>query len=308
MDILSNPITKTNLAANRVYASPNLASGNAVFRQLTGDDLPLITGVTTITPAYNDSLLIGDASPSQNGSAAISTVLSLALQGFIFGLEIEWVSATQLKLKTGAAHIQNGDVIVKLAADSTKTISGLSASTWYHVYVFQSGGALDWEHSTTAPAAPYFGTASSLAGNTGRRYVGSFRTNASSQIVNFVSFGSGSNIDVRYRNAVDLENRFLSNANATTNTTISSTTSFIPVTANRIGVRMTNLATAGFVYFDSGELNPAAGQGHYGLGVNSVDGAYLLLNSSAQFRYSYSSTPSGSNFLYMETTGFVYSR
>ena len=186
MDLLANPTTKTNLAANRVYASPNLASGNATFRQLTENDLPLITGVTSITPAYNDSLLIGDASPSQNGRAAISTVLSLALQGFISDLGVEWVSATQLKLLTGAAHIQNGDVIVKLTADSTKTLSSLSANTWYYVYVFESSGVLDWEHSTTAPASPYFGSARSKTGDSSRRFVFCFRTNASGQLHRFL--------------------------------------------------------------------------------------------------------------------------
>lgn len=145
MDILSNPTTKTNLAANRVYASPDLASGNATFRQMTGNDLPLITGVSQITPAYSDSIFLGDANPSQNGRATIAAVLALGLDGLRFGLKPEWVSNTQIRLTPGVAHIQNGGTYPKLASASTKTLSGLSANTWYYLYVFESSGAIDWE-------------------------------------------------------------------------------------------------------------------------------------------------------------------
>jgi hypothetical protein len=210
-------------------------------------------------------------------------------------------------VSSGIAHLENGSIL-ESTATITKTPS-LSSSTWYHIYVFLNGSTVDVEVTTTVPGTAYSGTARSKSGGaTTHRYVGSFRTNSSSQIVNFICFGSNGEIDVRYRNAVDLENRFITNQNPTTNTTQSVST-YVPVTGTKINVRMTNLATAGFVYFDSGELNPAAGQGHYGLGQNgAVDGVYLLLNGSQQFRYSYSSTPTGSNFLYIESVGFVYSR
>ncbi|MFP3435921.1 hypothetical protein SB781_39850, partial [Paraburkholderia sp. SIMBA_061] len=55
----------------------------------------------------------------------------------------------------------------------------------YHVYLFLDGTTPDVELSTTSPAAPYWGTARTKAGDTSRRYIGSFRTGSTGAVVQF---------------------------------------------------------------------------------------------------------------------------
>ncbi len=59
----------------------------------------------------------------------------------------------------------------------------IAASTWYHVFAIINGGSYDvyFDTSPTAANAP--------AGTTAFRYIGSFRTNASSQILAFTQWG-----------------------------------------------------------------------------------------------------------------------
>lgn len=308
MDILSNPTTKTNLAANRVYASPNLASGNATFRQMTENDLPLITGVSLLTPAYNDSLLIGDAAPSQNGRATISTVLSLALQGFVSGLGVEWVSATQLKLLTGAAHIQSGDVILKLTADSTKTLSSLSANTWYYVYVFESSGALDWEHSTTAPAAPYFGAARSKTGDSSRRFVFCFRTNASGQLYNFLYNPLSGEMNYQIDYSVS-PFRIVGPGQSTSFTTVNASAVAPPISTLAV-MRIQNYSLPPTHTTGTGRVTIPSDTGVDRLIVNiDADSTYsIAMNSSQQISYKVDGGIAGAGGLYIDVKAFFFAR
>lgn len=320
MDILSNPTTKTNLAANRVYASPDLASGNATFRQMTGNDLPVITGLSTITPVYNDSLLIGDASPSQNGKASISTVLAIALQGFIFGLIPRWVATNQISVTSGVAHIQNGDLFVGLATASQKTLSSLSANTWYYLYVFESSGVIDWEWSATAPTSPYVGTARSKTSDVTRRYIGAFRTNGSSEIENFWCDGSGGTMDYMWRLDVPSLKRALGGGTATSKTAVSlsslsatggsgSTASGVPDSSGLVKaaiLRLVNLSTNGAVlYMDNSEMTGTASASTGGVGI--LQDADIVLpfpiNDTREVRYAWNASPTGPG-AYLDVIGF----
>lgn len=309
------PVTKLgvrqftpNGAANRIFATPNLASGDAALRQMTENDLPLIAGVTSITPVYNDSLLIGDASPSQNGRATISTVLSLALQGFISGLGVEWVSATQLKLLTGAAHIQNGDLIVKLTADSTKTLSSLSANTWYYVYVFESSGALDWEHSTTAPAAPYFGAARSKTGDSSRRFVFCFRTNASGQLYNFLYNPLSGEMNYQIDYSVS-PFRIVGPGQNTTHTTVSAS-AVVPPLSTLATMRVQNYSLPPTHTTGPGRISIPGDTGVDRLIVNiGADSSYsIAMNSSQQISYKVDGGIAGVGGLYIDVKAFFFLR
>lgn len=171
--------------ANRVLATPDLSTGAVSLRPLTENDLPVISTFPSAAVAADDLLPFHDTSAARNRRNTTSHVLSLGLEGFISGLKAEYISATQLRLNSGVAHIQSSGLLLKLTG-STKTLSGLSANTWYYVYVFNNSGALDWEWSTTAPDTPYFGAARSKTGDTSRRFVFCFRSNGSSQLYNFI--------------------------------------------------------------------------------------------------------------------------
>lgn len=297
-------------AANRIFATPNLASGDAALRLMTENDLPLISAVTTITPAYDDSVFLGDASASQNGRATISDVLAIALQGHITGLEVEWIATNQLKVKTGVAHIQSGGIIVKLTADSTKTLTGLSANTWYYVYVFESSGVLDWEWSTTAPASPYFGSARSMTGVQTRRFIFCFRTGGSSQILKFVYNPlSGA---VNYQEDFSVSPfRVLGPGQSTAQSpwaTVSAA-AVVPPISTLTTMRIQNYQSPPNHVTASGRISiPGDTTLRLIINVGADTLASVIVNSSQQFAYYMESTPTGIAGLYVDVKEFIFLR
>lgn len=239
--------------------------------------------------------------------------LAAAEAGYISGLVLEWVSTTQVRVTSGSAQLQStGQMLV---APSSLTISPtLAANTWYHCYVFESSGVAALECVTTAPASAWVGTARSKTSDTARRYVGSIRTNASSQIFNFLVEGAGDLQIVRWRNDVTNDNRILTNGSATTNTNVDAS-SRAPVTSRAIEVTIYNLATGGVVYFDTSDagsagtgLDPGSAIGLFALNPNAINTTYLPLNTSQVFRYSYNGSPTGSNFTYIDLLSFRIGR
>lgn len=111
-------------------------------------------------------------------------------KGYISGLQMKWVSATALTLTSGAAYIEGTGAVLFSDSDIAKTALSLSASTWYHVYVYDNAGTPDFILSTTAPAAAYNGTARSMTGDSSKRYVGSILTDASGAIIAFSHLGN----------------------------------------------------------------------------------------------------------------------
>lgn len=125
-----------------------------------------------------------------NKKATGAQVGALVPRGYIDGLKMEWVSGTSLRVTSGAAFIASRGNALELAASVTKAGLSLSASTWYHVYLFDNSGAADIEVVSTAPDSPYAGTARAKTGDPSRRYIGSLRTNGSGSIFKFVMVGA----------------------------------------------------------------------------------------------------------------------
>lgn len=146
--------------------------------------------------------------------------------GGISGLKMTRAGVNVVTVGTGAAHIPGTNRIASLAAPVSKTVSG-PASSWLHGYIFESDGVVDVEWVTTAPAAPYFGSARSKSGDSSRRYIGSIRTNASSQVVSFIH--NPVNGNVRYLSDINAQT-VLTGGKATTTTEIS-LAQFVPLTS-----------------------------------------------------------------------------
>lgn len=134
----------------------------------------------------------GNLSDVASPSAALANLGALALPdpGYISGLKMAWVSGTQVTVGTGAAYIQSAGSILQVPTAITVTCSGLTASTFYHLYLWNNAGTPAIEYSATAPASPYFGTASSKTGDTSRRYVGSVLTDSGSNVYGFAHAGN----------------------------------------------------------------------------------------------------------------------
>ncbi|GAP66836.1 hypothetical protein MBSD_n2151 [Mizugakiibacter sediminis] len=236
-------------------------------------------------------------------SAAAIDILS---KDYISGLKMVWVSGTALTVKTGSAARPSDGTLISAAADIAKTGLTLSASTWYHVYLFDNAGTADVEIVTTAPASPYFGTARAKTGDTSRRYVGSVLTDVSGNIYNFLSLPGGF---ISYR--VKTSNapfRVLANGKAIAQTNIS-LQGVIPVTSRCAYIVPTNQDATYAVYFSSSDSSEPSNEITFqasGASGMSRPPTFMHLDTSQTFSYSYQSAPTGG--LYVDVWGYTYER
>ncbi len=112
-------------------------------------------------------------------------------ESYIVGLKLTWNSVSQFTVSTGAAYLTSLGRALKVQSPIVVNTSGLSIRTLYYVYLYNSGTVsapvAAIEYSTTAiNATPYFGTAHEKSGDTSRRFIGVFATNASGQVIDFI--------------------------------------------------------------------------------------------------------------------------
>lgn len=94
---------------------------------------------------------------------------------FIQGLSVRYNTDSQFIVTPGRAWIPGMNRVVTLTAQHSQTVSGLTGSTWYYVYLYDNAGTGAIEISTTVPdPAPYAGAARTKTGDTTRRFVGFF--------------------------------------------------------------------------------------------------------------------------------------
>ncbi|WP_414604662.1 hypothetical protein [Stenotrophomonas sp. AR029] len=256
------------------------------------------------TPATNKvTLFVSDTGiPSYKDDAGLVTPMSgqPIPTGYIDGLKMEWVSGTQIRFTSGSAYIPSLGRALALAAAVTKTPT-LAANTWYHNYVYDNAGTTDVEVSTTVPAAPYNGTARTKTGDTSRRYIGSFRTDASGAILNFQQEG-GRIIYQGFLNQAPFT--VLSNGSSTTETTVS-LTAVVPPTA-RVGMlRHTNGSTA-----TSSRMNNSSAVFpnyvmNFGTGADAFIDFVVNANQSVSYWCGGAPSPSG---VYIQVLGYVLER
>lgn len=118
--------------------------------------------------------------------------------GYIDGLNLVWNSGTSISVTSGSAYIEGAASVVNVPAALTLAGLSLSASTWYHVYLYINAGVPAIECVTAAPATAYSGTARSKTGDASRRYLGSIATDTSASLLPFYNYGN----TIRYRNII----------------------------------------------------------------------------------------------------------
>ena len=141
---------------------------------------------------------------------------------WIAGLSLTWGSASSISVEPGEAYIQGSSSTLSSGSTITKSSLSLSNSTFYHVYFYSNGGTPDIEISTTAPAAPYKGSARSKTSDTSKRYLGSFLTDASGQVIRFQTVSIGNKLEftwIAQNNVAPF--RILGGGTATTPTAVS---------------------------------------------------------------------------------------
>lgn len=258
------------------------------------------------TPATNKvTLFVSDTGiPSYKDDTGLVTPMSgqPIPAGYIDGLKMEWVSGTQIRFTSGSAYIPSLGRALALPSALTKTLT-LSPNTWYHNFLYSNAGTSDVETVTTLPDTPYNGTARTKSGDTSRRYIGSFKTGASSMILKFVQ-SNGSVIYNEDTNAAPF--LVLAAGTATTATSVSAA-AVAPVTAVSVKGTILNAATNAAYVRISNSDGPSPTAGYITLASpNGVTVTDILLNTSQAYTYAYDTAPTGST--YHRVFGYSFER
>lgn len=224
---------------------------------------------------------------------------------FITGLQPYWTSASAVGVRAGAAYIQGAGKTLHATADLALTGLSLTASAWSHLYVYASTGALALEASSTAPAAPYSGSARSKTGDSSRRYVGSVLTDASGNIYKF-AYSDGV---VMFLNSIaDAPFLVISTGRATTATNIACA-GCVPVTAKIAVVIMATPGGTADAAIGNSDMTGALSSTNYlqyvGVGVQTTH--FMPLDSSQRFSYRMTATTTTSGF-FARVCGYIVER
>lgn len=240
-------------AGNLYYTDERAAAAAPVqsVNEQTGDVVLTAADIGAATEAQGaladtavQEVVAGPGMSVNNADPQRPVITSLAPKGYIDGMKMVWNSAGSITFESGTAYIESLSEIVELATSVTKSVSGLTPNTFYHNYLYTSGGVADVEISATAPATPYIGTARSKTGDPSRRYIGSFLSTAAGGIRRFVQYET----EVSYLDTLGtMPYRILAAGSATTTTPVSVLPA-APITAVQFkGQLINNVATGFFV-------------------------------------------------------------
>lgn len=292
-------------AAAAAQSAADTAQGTATSAQsaaLTAQGAAAAAQSTANTALANAATAQGDAT---NALEQVS-----ALHGLIVGLRMSWNSGTSIGISAGAAYVPSLGKVLELPAALTKSGLSLSANTWYHLYLYSNAGTPDVEIVTTAPAAPYWGTARAKTSDTTRRYIGSIRTTTGGAVIQFQHYPDGG-VVTYLGTDYSLRNR-LAAGTATAATTVALST-IIPPTAETADLFLTNAATVGIVVTGNSTqglpLAGGAGNTYYGY-ADPMRGTFVPnhpVDSSQAITYRYLSAVTGTG-CYIDVNGYRYLR
>ena len=267
-----------------------LANLLKVVNSLTADGTPDISA---------DYLLAYDA----DAGAAKKVLMNLVGGGTtsINGLELIWNSGTSLSIGVGAAYAENGDYI-NVTSTLTASSLSLSNSTWYHVYVYLSGGSPAMEVVTTAPVA-WKGTAYSKTGDTSRRYMFSVKTNASGSVYRVIHDPTTNIVFYLNDELKQSPFRVLSNGVATTATSVS-LSGIVPVTTLLAYGRLANTDASQYVNIGVATLTTTAFD--FFLSAAQRIMSFFAVDTGQVIYYMYAISPS--NGLSIDVAGYKFKR
>ncbi|QGL88277.1 hypothetical protein FEO91_08165 [Stenotrophomonas maltophilia] len=253
-----------------------------------------------------------DVKISQLAAASAASVAAGAglwtMGGHILGLRMEYVGPASIRVSSGSAWIPSLQQAIEVS--SALTLSGLTlaASTWYHLYLYLNSSTPAIEAVAAAPAAPYSGTARAKTGDTSRRYIGSFRTNASAQIVRF-AHNPGSNA-IKYMQDINTAPLYVLNAGTAVTSTDVSCSAAVPVTSRIMYAFAENNSTVetAVAFIANSEVGPASSTVILEfLRVGKIMFGEMILDASQRFNYSRSG-PVADGGLAVWCTGYLYER
>lgn len=258
---------------------------------------------STPTADKEDAISAGTTSQYWRGDKTWQDIDSIFTPGYIDGMQMKWVSGTALTLSSGAAYIEGSSEVLRVSSDIAKTGLSMSASTWYHVYLYENAGTPDIEIVTTAPSSPYNGTARSKTGDTSRRYVGSVRVDSTGNIHKIRHNWSTGEVDY----LIDINNadlHILNNGSSASDTTVSAATA-APVTSRSMIAFAENNGTGGVAEISNADAgSPINTHILAFLRSNRSLAGQIQLTSSQTFTYFCSS----GSLLTVYAVGYIFER
>lgn len=226
-------------------------------------------------------------------------------QDYISGLKMVWNSATSISVTSGSAYISSLGRLSLVNATLTLSSLSLTASTFYHVYLYENSGTPTIECVTTAPAAAYYGTARAKTGDTSRRYIGSVLTDASGNIFGFAHVGNEINYITKIVGGAS-PFRILLTGQATSTTSYSAS-GCVPPVSTLAKVRLQNSDASVTCFVADGDYAMSAGvDGQVSVAGNQTVFLNLASGATQNFKYQFQSTPTGG--LNHDVIGYVYER
>jgi hypothetical protein len=165
--------------------------------------------------------------------------------GYIDGLLPTWNSSSSITVSPGTACIPSTGN--NITAPFALTLSGLSlaANTWYYLYIYDNSGTAAIELVSTAPTAPYNGTARGKSGDLTRRFLCALRSNSGSGLLSFQADSTGI---MRYRELLSAAPfRIVAGANQTVPTTVGTNSIVPPTTQTAVIIAVQSGSTAIFL-------------------------------------------------------------
>lgn len=298
---ITGTATQINVANGTAAAGlPTLSLAAEVLTSLGKADSALQPGAAHNTAL--SGLQGGSTSERYHATAAQNASLTaLAVSAYIDGMQMGYVSGSSLSFSSGSLAIQSTGLILQFPATITKSGISLAANSWGHCYAFSNAGVPDVEVVTTAPAAPYMGTARAKTGDSSRRYLGSVRTDASGSIIPFGHKVQGG--EVKYRNSV-AANQILSSgmSGAPANVDASSR---VPVTSTLAEIfAETGPGDVAFISNPDVNADPIAGVLFF---LRASQQIYGTMETSSTQQLNYALTPAVSG-LSIYCCGYTYAR
>ena len=303
----------------RTFASQCSDGDTVEIRAQNSDGSLWEEGLYTFTTGTPDTLVRTTVYDSSNSGSAVDfsgsasdVYITIAITGrdlndlnnsiknHIAGLKVKWNSNTQIAVEAGSAYVEESISVVELASEQTINPS-LSASSWHYVYLKTDGTC---EVSTTAPTA-YSGAAMSK-NTSGQKYrlVGQFRTDSSSNILEFTHEPS---IDSwLYPRAAHIPTyRVLSNGKATTSTQVSLAT-LIPPVSRAAWLKASSTETTEQVTIGDGRTLSDISYGFFTVVALVRSSGLFPTDSTQHISYIFSSTPTGG--FYIDVLGYSAGR
>lgn len=271
----------------------DLGSGQGSIKEFqTGDTIPGSLVPSKANSGANGDItsLTGLTTPLSRPQGGIGGAL-----GYIEGLTMVWGSVTSVTISAGSAYVPSVGTVVTYAG-GTITPSG-AANAFIHLYL-TSAGAI--EQSATAPAY-YYNQAQQKTGDNTRRYIGSMLVSATvNQVYKFHHHPQPGSLMYTHGNPVAAPFQILGGGTTGAFTTAPS----CPVSAHSLvgTFQTTGTGIAQFTPSDAGTSVTVGWEVFVSQGI-ATNAICRIAPDRTITGYA-----SGSNLLYVYTTGYLFDR